>query len=513
MAGLTGIENLGSARAVRAGRAFIQFSAQDQPVYKAINNLERRFSRFHSGVASRFSRFNSLFSGFAGGLIGGGVVAGVQGLTRSFQGLFNQLNEVARSGAAAKAFGLTPEQFTGVAGVAASVGEQQREFIESLVTLGKVVSEGVSGKGEVAKGFFDTLGISAEEFSKLRLDEQFLGVFDAIRKVETPAARVRALMVAFGEDGGKYLLPLLSKSQDELVAMAKSFAVSAEQVEAAEKANQKWIEATTELNRTWREFAVDLAPAAAGFLNDFLIPASKWVRDLFEGLEKAADAQARLTRKGSGGASNALQEFKDALPSGLEAGPAIFTAWKMQGDAWREMGRRIDNSIADLVGTPRSHGLRLFSDSHLPTHPDDTAAGQFLNELNRPAPPGPPPESGVVSRWVSLARSMRQAEEVMNMVGGAGALAGQSPLAGFLRTLSGIRQDLFIGRGDAGPWQQALDGVGQLADSIRGGFGGSMLGQQFARGERVAEEQLDALRDIRDEVGDLNEKATPLVFG
>src|SRR5689334_11486025 len=66
-----------------------------------------------------------------------GAVAAVAGVREAVQ----TLDEVARGGAAAKAFGLTAEQFTGMAAVARSTGELQREFIESLVTLGKVASE------------------------------------------------------------------------------------------------------------------------------------------------------------------------------------------------------------------------------------------------------------------------------------------------------------------------------------------------------------------------------------
>ena len=506
MAGLNQGGGGGASRGVRAGRAYVEFGANDRPIYRSLNALERRFSSFRSVIG-----------GIIGGIAGGGVVAGVQGLSRSFQGLFDKLNETARSGAAAKAFGLTPEQFTGIAGVAASVGEQQREFIESLVTLGKVVSEGVAGTGEVAANWFSTLNLNAAEFAKLPLDQQFLGVFDAIRKVESPAARVRALMVAFGEDGGKYLLPLLSKSQDELLAMAKSFEVSAEQVSKAEEANQSWIKATSELNRTWREFAVELAPAATTFLNDFLIPAAKYAQEMGKGFQDAQSALAKLPQDGGpGGGGSFWKDFADSLPSGRELVPAIVTGWKMQGDAWKDAGRQIDNAIGDFFGDRRT-SLRLFSDSHKAPHPDDTGAGRFLNKLNEPPPPGPPTPTGIVSGWVKWARDMEaskaQADKLMGLFGGAGGAFQQSSIGGFLQTFSEIQKRWFIGRGDAGPWRQAMEGVGNFAESVRGGFGGGMLGRQFARGERVAEQQLDALKGIREEVGEMNDKATPLVFG
>jgi hypothetical protein len=155
---------------------------------------------------------------------------------------------------------LTAEQFTGMAAVAKSVGEDQREFIESLVTLGKVASEGAAGKGEVATAWFKSLNLDAKQFKALRLDEQFFTVFEAIQKIQDPAERVRALMVAFGEDGGKYLLPLLSKSGTEIRAMAGSFATSTAEVEKATQANKALTEAGNVLTRGWRTIVIALAP-------------------------------------------------------------------------------------------------------------------------------------------------------------------------------------------------------------------------------------------------------------
>ena len=100
----------------------------------------------------------------------------------------------------AKALGLTSEQFTGVAGVAKSVGEETREFLESLVTMGKLATDAAAGVGEVAGPAFEKMGLNAKDFV-------------ALSKVQDPLTKTRLLMNAFGEDGGKYLLPLLLPSR------------------------------------------------------------------------------------------------------------------------------------------------------------------------------------------------------------------------------------------------------------------------------------------------------------
>jgi hypothetical protein len=213
------------------------------------------------------------------------AIAGVVGVTKAVE----TLDEVARAGAAAKAFGLTAEQFTGMAGVARSVGEGQREFIESLVTLGKVASEGAAGKGEVATAWFKSLNLDAQQFKQLRLDEQFFTVFEAIKQIEDPAERVRSLMVAFGEDGGKYLLPLLSKSSAEIRQMAAGFQISTNEVEKATTANQAMTRAGSALSSAWRQIVVAIAPVVEVIANVIT-----GLRPVFDWLGRALGAYAEL---------------------------------------------------------------------------------------------------------------------------------------------------------------------------------------------------------------------------
>jgi hypothetical protein len=225
----------------------------------------------------------------AAGRVGGATaaaIAGVVGVTEAVR----TLGDVARSGDIAGGFGLTAEQFTGMAGVAETVGEGTREFMESLVTLGKVSKEGAEGKGEVAAGWFKTLNLDAKQFNALPLEEKFFGVFEAIKKVQDPAERVRALMVAFGEDGGKYLLPLLAKAPEELRSMAKGFAISTEEVEKAKAAQLQLNAAGNTLKTGWRTIVIALAPAigTVGKIISGLRPAFEWMGRAIEAVSDIA---------------------------------------------------------------------------------------------------------------------------------------------------------------------------------------------------------------------------------
>lgn len=223
-----------------------------------------------------------------GGAIGNAVGA-VPGMVGDLVGkITGTLDDVAKQGSMAQALGLTSEQFTGMAGVAKSVGEDTKEFIESLVTMGKLGTDAAAGTEEASKAF-KSLGLNANDFIKLRADEQFFQIFDALNKTADPLQRTRALMSAFGEDGGKLLLPLLSKSSDELRRMAEGFAISGEQMKKAQAAGQamKGLEAAG--TKLWRGVAIAAAPLVEWFAN-FATRALGWLQPVFDWFGRAWQA-------------------------------------------------------------------------------------------------------------------------------------------------------------------------------------------------------------------------------
>jgi hypothetical protein len=192
------------------------------------------------------------------------------------------LDDMRKQGDMASALGLTAEQFTGMAGVAKSFGEDTKEFVESLVTMGKLGSDAAAGVGEVAGPAFKALNIDAAEFVKMRADEQFWLMMKSIKAIEDPLTRTRTLMSAFGEDGGKLLLPMLSKSDEELRKMAKGFEISGESMKKAAAASDAVKNVKTAVGGMWREIVVAAAPAIEGVANfvgkvvEFVKPVGEW---------------------------------------------------------------------------------------------------------------------------------------------------------------------------------------------------------------------------------------------
>lgn len=232
-------------------------------------------------------------SGGSGGLLGGllgkgagpiaGIVAGVMTIDKAF----DTLAEKTKLLQVADAFQVDPQKFSGIAGLAKSTGEDIKEFTESLVTMGKMGAEAAAGTGQVSQQAFKEMGINAKEFIGLSVDQQFMKVFESLNKVSDPLTRVRNMMVMFGEDGGKYLLPLLSKSPAQLQAMAKGFEQSEAKMRSMAKAQTAIGAVKTAFDSVWTTLIANLAPVIELIANrlvkniQFIAPAVEWVSRAF----------------------------------------------------------------------------------------------------------------------------------------------------------------------------------------------------------------------------------------
>ncbi|MFO0802009.1 MAG: hypothetical protein U0791_02645 [Gemmataceae bacterium] len=219
------------------------------------SQLKKQFGGMFSGggIAASLTGMGGVVLGTAiggpiGTAIGSGISDGIKGASAAAkmlavdvtETLFDQMKGLAKKGDMAAALGMTAEQFTGVAGLAKSVGEDTREFIESLVTMGKLGNDAFKGVGEVAGPAFKALKLDAAEFVALRPDQQFFKMFEALHALGPGMEQTRLLMNAFGEDGGKWLLPLLSKTPEQLRRMADGFRLNTDLIRRSQEAVQAW---------------------------------------------------------------------------------------------------------------------------------------------------------------------------------------------------------------------------------------------------------------------------------
>lgn len=315
-----------------------------------------------AGLASHAGKLGPV--GIAIGAVGAAAGVAAVGLKAAS----DTLDDLAKQGAMAQSLGLTAEQFTGIAGVAKSAGEDTKEFIESLVTMGKLGTDAAAGTEEASKAM-KAMGLNANDFIKLRADEQFFAVFESLQKMEDPLQRTRALMQAFGEDGGKLLLPLLSKTPDQLKAMAKGFAVTGEEMQKATAASQAVKGMDAAIDKLWRGIAIGAAPIIEKLANGVtaLEPAFKWVASAAEtfgaglsvGLEMAGENLTFIVESvqemlgGFGALGVEFPTVRDVIVAGLKAcayyGAYMWDTWKAGAGAGAVVIGKIIGYVGDLA--------------------------------------------------------------------------------------------------------------------------------------------------------------------
>lgn len=409
---------MAGANAIATGTTIL--TADADKLTAGLGKASKQVEGWGKNTAATFKltmgQLSSIVGGAAfGGAIGASIVSSVSSAAHRIPSLvMDSLGDMAKQNAFGKALGLSAEQFTGMAGVAKSVGEDTREFVESLVTMGKLGHDAAAGIGDVAGPAFAQLNIDAKEFVGLRADQQFFQMFDALSKVGDGLTRTRLIMNAFGEDGGKWLLPLLSKSPDQLRKMADGFALNERQMRLATVASEAYKGAQFAAMNAVREMAITAAPTVVklseafskgftdarpaielattlvgGFVEQ-LAPAIGKLGELADGWQRTAKASeglgdtwigsyARWQMKGGFGG---MMVRSDYAPSASEVFPAMEVMLTHQTDSWKKLGseiHRTGQTFFSWFGGPKP-GARgdTFADTNA-----------FLNNLNKPvqAPP------------------------------------------------------------------------------------------------------------------------------
>jgi len=232
-----------------------------------LKDAERKFNE----VGKRLAKGGALL--FGGGLAAAGPL---------LAGAVNTLDELGKLDATAKAFGLTTEAATGLFGVMKAAGSDTRDATEGLVTLGQRVTEAMTGAGIVAGEMFKGLNQNAEDYAGLDPAEQFYKLHAALTAVQDPAKRVQLLFNAVGEDTGKNLIGTLSMTTAELRKNAAGFAITADEMATATKANLAYKSATGAISRAWTQVVVGVAPAITFLSEQFeklVVPVVAWLKE------------------------------------------------------------------------------------------------------------------------------------------------------------------------------------------------------------------------------------------
>lgn len=271
--------------AIRAGRAFVEFFADDSRVGRALSGIKSKVQSVGAFLAK---------SGF--GLAGLGA-----GLLAPIKPLLDAVGEGGKLANAADAFGLTADEASRLFGIMRSAGSDLRDATEGIVTLNQRISDALEGTGEEAKKLFEGLGRGPEQFTGNSADK-FFQLIDALRAVPDPAKRVQLLLKAVGEDTGKNLIPLLSMTDEEVRRLGDAFAMTAEDLTAARDASKAYTLAVAGIGRVWQQVVAAVAPSVqevARVVTTNIAPAAEWVKQNKEVVTGALALGAALVAGGA----------------------------------------------------------------------------------------------------------------------------------------------------------------------------------------------------------------------
>lgn len=253
-----------SAGGIRAGRAFVELGLR---------------STLGGDLRSAEAKFNAVGRKFAAS---GGLLAGVGlGITAPLlAGAIDTLDDLAKINSVAKAFGTTGEGASGLFGALKSIGGDLKEDIEGVGQFVQKVQDAAAGKGGEAGKLFEGLSVSAQELMDLPLEEKFLRMHEAIRKLPQGEQMAKLSMLG-GTDSMKKWIDLLALSNEELRDRTKLFAVEQDELDRATNSTKAYKSAVAAVGRAWQQIVIGIAPTVQ-FLTDgiskILGPTIDWIK-------------------------------------------------------------------------------------------------------------------------------------------------------------------------------------------------------------------------------------------
>lgn len=228
-----GVGGSSAGGAIRAGLAFVELSATDNKLIRALDNAKQKMQAFGAGMAK---------VGAATAAAGGALLGPVAGL---FASAVNRSSDLATL---ANEFGTTTEKLSAMGYAFETAGIKQDEFADTLKGLSQKLSAAADGGDET----FDRLGLSAQELIKLPVDEQFNRIADALARVPLAADRTNMSLTLFGGAGSK-LNRILAQGSGEMARLtAEAETVGAVMSGETASAGQRLAKTFTRLESTVR---------------------------------------------------------------------------------------------------------------------------------------------------------------------------------------------------------------------------------------------------------------------
>lgn len=173
-----------------AGELAVNVTARTRKATQNISNFRKSVTSLRSPVNEASKSLKRLAVGLAG------VVAAKASLN-SLQQTADRIDSIGKT---ADKLGIATEKLSGLRLAAEETGNSARSLDTSLQRMVRRISEAAKGTGE-AKDAIKELGLNAQLLSRMRPDEQFRSIADAMGKVSGQGDKVRLAMKLFDSEG------------------------------------------------------------------------------------------------------------------------------------------------------------------------------------------------------------------------------------------------------------------------------------------------------------------------
>ena len=243
-----------NAGAIKAGKAFVEFSLSDKKLMGQLRALKKRLM----GIGSGLQRLGRI-----GIAVGGAISAAFAGAAKTFAATGDQLDKMRHR------TGVSVEALSGLMFAASQTGTSAETVEKGFAGLSRTFFEAKRGSA-VAVDALKEIGLTFQDLQGLSPDKQFELIADGIAKISDESIKGAVAQNIFGR-AGRQLLPLMKLGSQGIQAYrkeAEALGITLTDADAKSAADL-----TDALDRLWRQVkavVVQIGAAVAGPLTDFL---------------------------------------------------------------------------------------------------------------------------------------------------------------------------------------------------------------------------------------------------
>lgn len=275
------------------------------------------------------------------GLAAGAAIA----FAKAIAAVKDQMAELDKLGKTADKLGIGVQQLEQLRFAAEQSGVASNTLDMALQRMVRRVNEAAHGTGE-AKNALKEMGLSAKELAVQSPDQQMRVIADAMKKIQSPAERVRLAMKLFDSEGVS-LVNTLSQGSAALDEQAAKFdklngVMSRADIKGVEDANDAMHELKVAIKGAWRSFTIAIAPVIkllAKFIT-MTVQAIKFVSK-FTGLGLLLKGLRKLSGHSQQKAIDNQKQLAPLLEDQLEKEKAIADEKAKAADALKKQGEAI----------------------------------------------------------------------------------------------------------------------------------------------------------------------------